>query len=94
MKSISWFYRTKNVINLRKLKIHWCESDRGMYLEIWEIFYSPKIPSTEILAFGLIESHVLSSQWILRGFYLLTSCAVPYIVRQGLSLKGKSAQDS
>lgn len=60
-----------NLIDQGKFKIHWCESDRGMYYETWEIPYSPKIPSDEILAFGLIEA-VLPSQWVLRGFYLLS----------------------
>jgi len=71
MESVSWFYRTNNVINQGKFKIHWCESDRGMYYETWDILHAPKIPSNEILAFGLVEAHVLPRQWVLRGFYLL-----------------------
>lgn len=48
-----------------------------MYCETWEMFYSPKIPFDEILAFGLIEAHVLPSQWILGGFYLLSQAVWP-----------------
>ena len=72
MESVSWLYRINNFIDQGKFKIHWCESDGVMHYETLEIFSMSKIPSDEILAFGLIEAHVLPSQWILGGFYLLS----------------------
>ena len=77
LEAVSWFYRTNNVIDQGKFEIHWCESDRGMHYETLEIFSMSKIPSAEILAFGLIEAHVLPSQWILGGFYLLSQAVWP-----------------
>ena len=77
MEPVSWLYRTNNVIDQGKFKIHWCESDGVMHYETLEIFSMSKIPSDEILAFGLIEAHVLPSQWILGGFYLLSQAVWP-----------------